>query len=304
MLDDQLDVAVFQEYLNKDPEGIYNTEFKKAFDFLDSMEIQKSHDIFLKLAESGHRVSQCNVAMIYESYPPLHSDERKIYWHQKASNQDYAPSHCFLGQIYARGDGVPAEPRKGFELLSKAANAGFPKAYHNLSLLYGQGVGVQANIDKAIELMKLAVEKDHSKLEPAFNILSLGRLYLEKGEQVKAQGCFDEAIRIDPKMEQMVMVLKMEKYLGDNPQTQQKNEGCFIATAIYGSPESPEIQILREFRDEKLSKTTFGRSVVDWYYRLSPPIADYLFKKTLLKNILRLIFFSPLIRLLKLTRKT
>ncbi|MGE5255008.1 MAG: CFI-box-CTERM domain-containing protein [Planctomycetaceae bacterium] len=50
--------------------------------------------------------------------------------------------------------------------------------------------------------------------------------------------------------------------------------GCFIATAAYGSPLDPRVLLLRAFRDEYLGSNRMGRSLIDWYSRVSPPLAD------------------------------
>ena len=46
--------------------------------------------------------------------------------------------------------------------------------------------------------------------------------------------------------------------------------GCYIATAIYGSYDCPQVWTLRRFRDFTLSKTWYGRTFIQTYYMISP----------------------------------
>ncbi len=62
---------------------------------------------------------------------------------------------------------------------------------------------------------------------------------------------------------------------------------CFIATAAYSTPMAEEIEILREFRDEYLLTNPAGQALVDVYYRVSPPIADFITEHPRLKPIVR-----------------
>ena len=57
--------------------------------------------------------------------------------------------------------------------------------------------------------------------------------------------------------------------------TNKPGSGCFIATAVYGGYDTPQVQQLRAFRDQRLS-SKFGQRIVDFYYRISPPIALWL----------------------------
>jgi hypothetical protein len=69
--------------------------------------------------------------------------------------------------------------------------------------------------------------------------------------------------------------------------TFQFGTGCFIATAAYGTPMADEIQFLRAFRDEYMLTNPVGEALVDIYYRISPPIADFIAEHAVLRSIVR-----------------
>lgn len=63
------------------------------------------------------------------------------------------------------------------------------------------------------------------------------------------------------------------------PKPAEKGGGCLIATAAYGSELSPQIQELREVRDNVVMKTESGRAFMtafnQLYYSFSPTVADF-----------------------------
>jgi hypothetical protein len=67
--------------------------------------------------------------------------------------------------------------------------------------------------------------------------------------------------------------------------------GCLIATAAYGSELAPQVQQLREIRDNLLLKTESGQlfmnSFNDVYYSFSPVIADYERENPIFKQIVK-----------------
>ena len=68
--------------------------------------------------------------------------------------------------------------------------------------------------------------------------------------------------------------------------------GCLIATATYGSEMAPQVQKLRELRDNHLLQTESGKSFMksfnEFYYSFSPYIADYERENPIFKEMVRL----------------
>lgn len=65
------------------------------------------------------------------------------------------------------------------------------------------------------------------------------------------------------------------------------NEGCYIATAVYGGYDQPQVRTLRRFRDEVLRKTLPGRIFIKTYYFVSPRLAKNLKRDSQITVIVR-----------------
>lgn len=75
-------------------------------------------------------------------------------------------------------------------------------------------------------------------------------------------------------------------------------EGCFIATAAYGSYFEAHVKTLREFRDNVLLTNYLGKKIVDMYYKYSPSIASKIAMHSGAKNIIRQLL-TPVVYLVK-----
>jgi hypothetical protein len=86
----------------------------------------------------------------------------------------------------------------------------------------------------------------------------------------------------------------------DHPNTEpsSKGGGCLIATATYGSELAPQVQQLRELRDNSLlstqSGTNFMNNFNDLYYSFSPVIADYERENPVFKEMVK-VAITPMI---------
>lgn len=79
--------------------------------------------------------------------------------------------------------------------------------------------------------------------------------------------------------------------------------GCFIATAAYGSYLEGHVMILRNFRDSYLLTNSLGQAFVAFYYRTSPPIADFIAKHDSLRALVRMAL-APVVGAAYLTVNT
>jgi len=74
--------------------------------------------------------------------------------------------------------------------------------------------------------------------------------------------------------------------------TSDKGGGCLIATATYGSELAPQVQQLREIRDNSLLQTKSGSSFMSgfnqFYYSFSPTIADLERENPMFKEAVKL----------------
>jgi len=83
--------------------------------------------------------------------------------------------------------------------------------------------------------------------------------------------------------------------------------GCLIATAAFGSEMAPQVQLLREIRDNTVLQTQSGTSFMSgfnhFYYSFSPIIADYERESPVFKEAVKLTL-TPLLASLTLLQYT
>ena len=78
---------------------------------------------------------------------------------------------------------------------------------------------------------------------------------------------------------------------------------CYIATAVYGDYDAPQVLTLRRFRDEVLLKSKAGQAFVAFYYKHSPRYAEKLKDHKLINQFVRFVL-DVIVKVLEKTRKT
>lgn len=70
---------------------------------------------------------------------------------------------------------------------------------------------------------------------------------------------------------------KIKKYDGsyEAPTLNSTSGGCYVATAVYGSYDCPQVWTLRRYRDYTLAETWYGRAFINFYYVISPSLVKW-----------------------------
>jgi len=84
---------------------------------------------------------------------------------------------------------------------------------------------------------------------------------------------------IDESVQEPEPEFEPEPVMTSQPAEEKKGGGCLIATAAFGSEMAPQVQFLREIRDNKVLQTESGSAFMigfnQFYYSFSPAVADY-----------------------------
>ena len=89
----------------------------------------------------------------------------------------------------------------------------------------------------------------------------------------------------------------------NNGESNGENGGCLIATATFGSELAPQVQQLRELRDNTVLKTNSGIAFMttfnQFYYSFSPAVADFEREQPLFKEVMK-VTLTPMLSSLSL----
>ncbi|MCH9659196.1 thioredoxin domain-containing protein [archaeon] len=106
-----------------------------------------------------------------------------------------------------------------------------------------------------------------------------------------------------PIEEAMAQEETMEKEMAETESMEKEDGGCLIATAAYGTELAPQVQFLREIRDNTVMSTASGAAFMtgfnQLYYSFSPTIADMERENPMFQEAIR-VFITPMISTLSI----
>lgn len=139
---------------------------------------------------------------------------------------------------------------------------------------------------KLVRLKKLAEMRDYMLRAECYPNggapISLMQASREKTLQ-DLEKTYEEIIKLDPEFEHPELPSVEAKK--NNSTVGNASGGCYVATAVYGSYDCPEVWTLRRYRDFKLAKSLYGRLFIRFYYAVSPTLVRCFGSTKLFKNL-------------------
>lgn len=105
------------------------------------------------------------------------------------------------------------------------------------------------------------------------------------GDYVPEYSLPDKAKYIDNIMKYHEKIKELDPFYEIPQRPAPDSGGCYIATAVYGSYDCPQVWTLRRFRDYTLAKTWYGRAFIYTYYAISPTFVKWFGKTEWFKKI-------------------
>ena len=114
-------------------------------------------------------------------------------------------------------------------------------------------------------------------------------------EEVVEETVVEEVVEetvVEEVVEETVVEEVVEETVVATQESEEEGGGCLIATAAYGSEMAPQVQLLREIRDNQLMNTEAGSAFMgafnEAYYSFSPYIADMERENPMFKEAIKL----------------
>lgn len=217
---------------------------------------------------------------------------------RKAADAGASISQHLLGDCYDQGLGIEKNEEGAIKYFELAALQDNPLAQYDLARIYhlkfiaSKKVKQQSSVVQAesmiylmaeihwlccAHLNKIPIEEATKRLQNMISDSDLETAEAAKslieGEiaQIQKEGIVPRTLWKDQKK-----VLENRLTGSSETSATSKSEGCYIATAVYGSYDASEVITLRKFRDNVLKQHILGRLFIRLYYTFSPPVAEKL----------------------------
>ena len=226
-------------------------------------------------------------------YQGLSGNEKNVkaafpYYKQAVDHGDISVAGK-VGISLLNGRGCPKDEVSGLKYLKIHADSGDKHSQYLVGQCYEHGIGSAINKELAEKYYRLSSEQNYGEAQ-----IRLSYLYSFKRNPEwmhwlicaalngveKAEETLNDMIqRSDNPREFKESIEWQASEIQKNGIIPQKTSsmsgggksgGCYVATAVYGSYDCPEVWTLRRYRDSVLAATWYGRLFIKTYYLVSP----------------------------------
>lgn len=275
------DVAVANEHMG----WIY---FRKRFAPVD---YEKSFAYMKRAADLGDAIAQTHIAQAYErgiwGAPEQNWKLSKKYY-EMALKQDHDHAQWAVGENYLGGyHGYPLDEVKAVEYFLKGALNGSHRAQLSLALCFYNGKGVKQSMTDCVRWLKASSEQGNAEAQWRLGYFMIEGIGITK-DIVKGKEWVEKAAL---QGDEMALEMLAELKKGENQSTVNNSSnsstsgGCYVATAVYGSYDCPQVWTLRRYRDNVLATTWYGRTFIRTYYAVSPILVKWFGHTEWFKNM-------------------
>ena len=274
-------------------------------------DFDKSFYYMKKGADLGDATAQAHIGQCYEGGMwGVEKEDHALarYYYDLALKQNNEHAQWCVGMNYMIGKcGYPQNDEQAFKYFKMSADNGSSKGQLAVAVRYWNGEGTAKNPRMSLSYMEKAAEQGNVEAMSRFGQalffgiecditdanLARGREFLKKAAargDKEAKEILEELADIE-RLNGPISVAKMKKETtgsssgSSSGSSRGSSGGCYVATAIYGSYDCPQVWTLRRFRDNTLAETWYGRAFIHTYYAISPTLVKWFGKTEWFKHL-------------------
>lgn len=294
-----------EEMQDKESDCRYESMFKLAFLYNSLGRTTEAFPLWIQLAEHGDSASQYNLAIAYKNgYGTTVNYQLALQWLEKVAYGGDIQAKLVLADMYAEGQGTPKNVGRAIQLYQEvvASNnyeyrdtAKFKLAYYLDDMYrYAEAIPIWEELARqgnTTAMYNLGILHANGRGTPVD--MNQARYWWKRAADLGDKDAHKQLVALHAQADKYAVSGNQNS----NSTTSTKSGGCYVATAVYGSYDCPEVWVLRRYRDYSLASTVRGRAFIKLYYFISPFIVrrfgttkwfNKFFRKRLNKFVLKL----------------
>ena len=147
-------------------------------------------------------------------------------------------------------------------------------SYTATEFLVNYGVNINEKSTNNVTALWYVARKElaSNKIEEGRKI---ARLLIDKGAELNVKAASGIDLYNNNTDAEIAAMIRAKNPSMEKGQAKASGGGCYVATAVYGSYDCPQVWTLRRYRDYTLAETWYGRAFIHTYYAISPTLVKW-----------------------------